>query len=104
MRRRSDPRDVLELKQPWVPKRVVVLHWIRQILLGGLWLVMTSLSVSGEENIHQDNDGNGNNDIAEEFISAFYSWDATKLKNLMTEEIRLRFSITRAGPRLLTIR
>jgi len=44
-------------------------------------LAITSLSVSGEENIHPDND-----DIAEEFVSAFYSWDATKLKNLMTED------------------
>ena len=50
----------------------------------GLWLVMTSLSVSGEENIHQDNDAT--HDITEEFISAFYSWDATKLKDLMTED------------------
>ena len=41
---------------------------------------------SGEESIHQDSDGNGNNDIAEEFISAFYSWDAAKLKALMTED------------------
>ena len=49
-----------------------------------MWLVMTSLSVSGEENIHQDNDGT--HDITEEFISAFYSWDATKLKDLMTED------------------
>ena len=31
-------------------------------------------------------DENRNTNIAEEFISAFYSWDATKLKNLMTED------------------
>ena len=84
MRRRSHLRALPELKQPWVPEQVVVLHRIRRILLGGLLLVVTSISVSGEENIHQNNDGT--NDIAEEFISAFYSWDATKLKNLMTED------------------
>ena len=57
---------------------------VAQILLGGLLLVMTSLSVSAEDNVHPDN--HDNNNIAEEFISAFYSWDATKLKNLMTED------------------
>jgi len=55
-----------------------------QILLGWLLLAVTTLSVSGEENMYPDKDDN--TDIAERFISAFYSWDATKLKNLMTED------------------
>jgi hypothetical protein len=45
---------------------------------------MTSLSVSAEGNVHPDN--HDNNNVAEEFISAFCSWDATKLRNLMTED------------------
>ena len=53
---------------------------VESLKLGCLLLVVTSLSVSGEENIHPDK-----NDIAERFVSAFYSWDATKLKSLMTE-------------------
>jgi len=54
------------------------------MLLGGLLLVMTSLSASAEDNVPPDN--HDNNNIAEEFISAFYTWDAAKLKNLMTED------------------
>lgn len=46
---------------------------IAQLPLCGLMLIMTSFS-------------NGNNKVAENFISAFYSWDATKLKSLMTED------------------
>ena len=57
---------------------------VAPILLGGLLLVMTSFSVSAEDNVYPGN--HGNTKIAEEFISAFYSWDATKLKNLMTED------------------
>ena len=44
-----------------------------QLLLCGLMLTMSSLAI-------------GNKVVAENFISAFYSWDATKLKILMTED------------------
>jgi hypothetical protein len=44
---------------------------------------VASLGVSAEDNVHPNNQ---DNHIAEEFVSAFYSWDATKLKNLMTED------------------
>ena len=57
---------------------------VAQILLGGLLLVITAFSVSAEDNVYPDNHDSIN--LAEEFISAFYSWDATKLKNLMTED------------------
>ena len=51
--------------------------------MSGLILTMTPLSVATEDNVRSHDYGNDN--IAEDFISAFYSWDATKLKNLMTE-------------------
>lgn len=57
---------------------------VAQLLLGGLLLAMTSLSVLAQVNVHPDN--RDHNNIAEQLISAFYSWDATKLRNLMTED------------------
>ena len=56
---------------------------IAQILISVLILTMTPLSVAAEDNVRPNDYGNDN--VAEDFISAFYSWDATKLKNLMTE-------------------
>ena len=46
---------------------------IAQLLLCALILIMSSLS-------------NANNSAAENFISAFYSWDANKLTSLMSED------------------
>ncbi len=64
-------------------KKVPSVNTITQILIGGLMLGTTPISVAGEDNVRPNN--YGNNDIAEDFISAFYSWDAKKLRNLMTE-------------------
>ena len=57
------------------------LNIIAPILFGGLILNMTLHSIAAEDNVHQSDYDN----VAEDFITAFYSWDATKLKNLMTE-------------------
>ena len=57
---------------------------VARLLLGGLLPAITSLSVSAGNSVHPD--GHDNISIAEEFISAFYSWDATKLTSLMTED------------------
>ena len=56
---------------------------IARILISGLILATTTLSVAAEDDVRPNDYGNDN--VAEDFISAFYSWDATKLKNLMTE-------------------
>jgi hypothetical protein len=53
-----------------------------QTLIGGLILVMTSLGAA-EKKVNPIHDSS--NRIAEDFISAFYSWDAAKLKNLMSD-------------------
>lgn len=46
---------------------------VAQLLLSGLILSMAPLAV-------------GNNSVAENFISAFYSWDVNKMQTLMTKD------------------
>tara|TARA_B100000929_G_scaffold68147_1_gene51969 strand:+ start:75 stop:653 length:579 start_codon:yes stop_codon:yes gene_type:complete len=62
---------------------VTSVRTIAHVLISGLIPITTALSVAAQDNVRLGD--YGDNNVAEEFISAFYSWDATKLRALMTE-------------------